>query len=444
MGRGMRAGLCGGSLWGVVAVAVAAALGAGSEAAWALEGRVVDAITHQPLAKATVVVGDQAVRTDESGRFEVKAPADAKSVGARACGYGRQTVAWPTEGSDKVVLALQPLRPKALYLSVFGIGSSVLRGDALKVIENTELNALVIDVKDDRGLVPYRSASVADSGLGPQKPITVADMPALVKRLHEQGLYLIARVAVFKDDQWATAHPQWAVHRADGSLWRDGEDVAWIDASRREGWVRSLDIAEEAAQLGFDEVQFDYVRFPDAVGLVFGEANTEEHRVAAITGFLDAARARLTRYNVVLAADIFGYVAWNANDTLIGQQLEALAPHADVLSPMLYPSGFTFGIPGNRDPVAAPYAIVERTLKRAQQRVPGLCWRPWLQAFKDYAFDRRVFGADEIRLQIDAAEATGSNGWMLWNPRNRYTEDGLKSVKSPAASSSASKPASAP
>ncbi|MDE2595222.1 MAG: GTP-binding protein, partial [Burkholderiales bacterium] len=374
----------------VAVVAMAVAWGLGSKPAWALEGSVVDAVTHQAVAKATVVVGEQAVRTDESGHFEIKASADAKGVGARACGYGRQTVALPPAGTDKVVLALPPLHPKALYLSVFGIGSSVLRGDALKVIENTELNALVIDLKDDRGMVPYRSASVADSGLGPQKPITVADMPAMVKHLHEQGLYLIARVATFKDDHWATAHPQWAVHRADGSLWRDGEDVAWIDATKHEAWERSLDIAEEAAQLGFDEVQFDYVRFPDAVGLAFGEANTEEHRVAAITGFLDAARARLMRYNVFVAADIFGYVAWNTNDTLIGQQLEALAPHADVLSPMLYPSGFTFGIPGNRDPVAAPYAIVERTLKRAQQRVPGLCLRPWLQAFKDYAFDRRV------------------------------------------------------
>lgn len=438
MGHGMRAAGC---AWAVLA---AGALLTWADAAWALEGAVVDAVTHKPIAKATVVVGEQALRTDELGHFEWHAAGDAKSVGARACGYARQAVALPLDPGAKLVVALQALHPKALYLSVFGIGSSVLRGDALKVIENTELNALVIDLKDDRGFVPYRSASLADSGLGPQKPITVADMPAMVKRLHEQGLYLIARVAVFKDDQWATAHPQWAVHRADGSVWRDGEDVAWIDATKREAWVRSLDIAEEAAQLGFDEVQFDYVRFPDATGLVFGETNTQEHRVAAITGFLDAARARLNRYNVVLAADIFGYVAWNANDTLIGQQLEDVAPHVDVLSPMLYPSGFTFGIPGHRDPVAAPYDIVEHTLRRAQQRVPGVCWRPWLQAFKDYAFDHRVFGADEIRLQIDAAEVTGTNGWMLWNPRNRYTEEGLKPVKAAVAAAAASKPASAP
>ncbi|MDE2433308.1 MAG: GTP-binding protein [Burkholderiales bacterium] len=399
---------------------------------WAFDGQVIDALTRKPVVHATVVVDGRAVSTDEQGRFRLDGPPQpiptGTSVGARACGYARLNTAVTVGPQEPLTLPLQPFRPKALYLSVFGIGSSTLRDAALDVIAHTELNALVIDVKDDRGLVPFRSASVAASGLGPQKPITVSDMPALVKRLKAQGLYLIARVAVFKDDLWATAHPQWAVHRADGSLWRDGEDVAWIDAFQRPAWERSLAIAEEAAQLGFDEVQFDYVRFPDAKGLVFSDTNTEAKRVATITAFVDTARQRLAKYNVFVAADIFGYVAWNTNDTDIGQQLEALAPHAEVLSPMLYPSGFTFGIPDHRDPVADAYDIVEHTLRRAQQRASGtgVCWRPWLQAFKDYAFDRRVFGAQEIRQQIDAAESTGTNGWMIWNPRNRYTTEGLK------------------
>ncbi|HET8870790.1 MAG TPA: putative glycoside hydrolase [Aquabacterium sp.] len=401
-------------------------------AALALDGQVVDAITRKPVARATVVVEGRSVSTDEQGRFRLDVSSEATpsstSVGARACGYARVNTSIPSRSQEPVTLALHPFQPKTLYLSVFGIGSSTLREAALKVIADTELNGLVIDVKDDRGLVPYRSASVAASGLGPQKPITVSDMPALIKRLKALGLHLIARVAVFKDDQWATAHPQWAVHRADGSLWRDGEDIAWIDAFQRPAWERSLAIAEEAAQLGFDEVQFDYVRFPDAKGLVFSDTNTEAKRVATITAFVDAARQRLAKYNVFVAADIFGYVAWNTNDTDIGQQLEALAPHAEVLSPMLYPSGFTFGIPDHRDPVADAYDIVEHTLRRAQQRAngTGVCWRPWLQAFKDYAFDRRVFGANEIRRQIDAAESTGTTGWMIWNPRNHYTEEGLK------------------
>jgi len=127
---------------------------------------------------------------------------------------------------------------------------------------------------------------------------------------------------------------------------------------------------------------------------------------------------------VFLAADIFGYVCWNTNDTGIGQQLEAIAAQVDYLSPMLYPSGYTWGIPGVRNPVANPYAIVRNSLAEAQRRL-GISpkrFRPWLQAFKDYAFDRRAFDADEVAVQVRAAQDFGSDGWMLWNAHNIYSQ----------------------
>jgi len=189
----------------------------------------------------------------------------------------------------------------------------------------------------------------------------------------------------------------------------------------------NVDVAVEAARLGFDEIQFDYVRFPDAVGLRFAAPSTQASRVAAIGDLMREARRRLAPYNVFLSADVFGYVCWNPDDTLIGQRLEDLAPLVDYLSPMLYPSAFQFGIPGHRDPVAHPSEIVRKSLDEAQRRtgLPGVRFRPWLQAFKDYAFDRRVFGADEIQRQIQGAERAGSGGWMLWNPRNDYAATGL-------------------
>jgi hypothetical protein len=256
----------------------------------------------------------------------------------------------------------------------------------------------------------------------------VRDMAGMVDQLHARGLYLIARVVVFKDDRLADAHPEWAVRGTGGAVWHDQEELAWIDPFQTQAWRFSLDVAEEAAQLGFDEVQFDYLRFPDAGGLRFSQPDDEPGRIAAITGFLDAARNRLATYNIAIAADVFGYICWNENDTHIGQQLEALIRSVDVLSPMLYPSGFNFGIPGFTQPVAAPYEIVHRSLQRALQRtkVSGARFRPWLQAFRDYAFDRREFDADEIRAQINAAEASGTDGWMLWNAHNRYTAAGLK------------------
>jgi hypothetical protein len=213
-----------------------------------------------------------------------------------------------------------------------------------------------------------------------------------------------------------------------GEIWRDRENLSWADPFKKEVWDYNIRIAVEAAQLGFDEIQFDYVRFPDASGLQFSQPNTQENRVKAISGFLMEAKNQLAPYNVFLAADIFGYVSWNLNDTEIGQKLEELTPHLDYFSPMLYPSGFQFGIPGYRNPVANPHEIVYLSLKRAQERtqLPPIRFRPWLQAFKDYAFDRRPFTAKEIKDQISAVEKFGSNGWMLWNPRNVYGPDGLK------------------
>jgi hypothetical protein len=391
----------------------------------ALEGRVVDSTTGEPIARARVVAGTQWAVTNEQGSFDL--PGAAATVSARAPGYRRE-LRTVSPGESGLRIALTPFHPKALYLSAYGIGDAGLRNAALALADNTEVNALVIDIKGDRSIVPYPSAAYAAAGLGAQTPITVRDMASMVEQLHARGLYLIARIVVFKDDRLANARPEWAVRNASGAVWNDREDLAWIDPFRTEAWDFSLDVAEEAARLGFDEVQFDYVRFPDATGLRFSQPDDEPGRIAAINGFLDGARNRLMLYNVAIAADVFGYICWNENDTRIGQQLEAIIRHVDVLSPMLYPSGFSFGIPGYTQPVAAPYEIVHRSLQRAIQRtkVGGVRFRPWLQAFRDYAFDRREFDADEIRAQIDAAEAAGTDGWMLWNAHNQYNPAGLK------------------
>lgn len=394
--------------------------------AFALEGRVVDEANGQPLPYAHVVQGGTVARADAQGRFLLP-DGGWEPVSARAIGYRRGSVDLPKLASQPLQLALAAVTPKALYLSPYGIADSRLRGDALRLAAETELNALVIDIKGDASVLPHASAAWEAAGLGAQQP-TVRDFPALLRPLRERGLYLIARVVVFKDQRLAYAHPQWAVRDAQGEIWHDREGLAWIDPMRTEAWAYALAVAEEAAQMGFDEVQFDYLRFPDATDLRFARPTTESARVEAIGGFLDAARARLAPYNVFVSADVFGYICWNQNDTQIGQRLESLAGRVDYLSPMLYPSGFTFGIPQHRDPVAVPYEIVHHSLARALQRtsLPGVRFRPWLQAFRDYAFDRREFGAREIRAQIDAAEAVGSHGWMLWNAGNRYHADGLR------------------
>ena len=416
--------------------------------------KVIDGQTEKPIPGALVTSGNDVKRTDEDGLCYIGI--EGNKIAVRAYGYLRseQMVPRPQESKsvsltpkaiylslremgaeilDQMTLVPQevkllPFTPKALYLSFYGIGDRTIRESALDLLQETELNAFVIDVKGDRGMIPYRSAIPQATEVGAQRIITVKEIGGLIKSLREKGIYTIARIVVFKDNLLALKRPDLAVKTESGGIWHDREGLAWVDPFKKEVWDYNIQIAIEAAQYGFDEIQFDYVRFPDASPPQFSMPNTKENRVNAIAGFLMEAKKRLLPYNVFLSADIFGYVCWNLNDTNIGQTLEDLASHVDYLSPMLYPSGFQYGIPGYRIPVTNPYEIVYLTLKRAQERthLPAVRFRPWLQAFRDYAFDKRYFNDKEMRDQINGVEKFGSHGWMLWNPQNVYLRVGLK------------------
>jgi len=391
------------------------------------KGRVIDVSSGEPIKGAMITAGTDVMVTGDDGAFTVQGPST--MIGVRACGYSRASAPVPdSPGWTPLEIRLKPFKPKALYLTYYGIGDRSLRGRALKLIEETELNSLVIDVKGDGGVITYKSDIPLASEIGAQKLVIVKDIKGLLGTLKERGIYTIARIVVFKDNVLGAARPDLAIKTVNGLPWRDREGLLWMDASRREVWEYNIAIAEEAAKNGFDEIQFDYVRFPDhSKGLAFAVENTEANRVNAISGFLKEARQRLTPYNVFLSADIFGYAAWNLNDTQIGQRLDSIAPFVDYLSLMLYPSGFQFGIPGYRNPVEHPYEIVFRSLERARERtgLPSVRFRPWLQNFRDYAFDKRNFFGPEIRTQISAADTFGSGGWMLWNARNEYFSEGL-------------------
>ncbi len=389
-------------------------------------GRIVDAETKKPIEGAFVTLDDSVVQSDAHGMFQISG--EGNHIGVRAYEHLREWIDISRLKDESQEVALVPFIPKTLYLSFFGIGNNRLRQAALDLLEATELNGLVIDAKGDRGMIAYKSAIPLAAQVGAQNIITIKDLKGLLTSLHERGIYTIARIVTFKDNPLALARPDLAVKTRDGSVWRDRERLAWTDPFKQEVRDYNIAVALEAAGAGFDEIQFDYLRFPDARGLVFSQPNTEKSRVKAISEFLQEAKTKLRPYNVFLAADIFGYVCWNLDDTDIGQKLEELTPYLDFTSPMLYPSSYHLGIPGYRDPVAHPYEIVSLSLKKAKERtgLPATRFRPWLQAFKDYAFDRRPFTAKEIQAQIKAAEDFGSNGWMLWNPRNVYSADGLK------------------
>jgi hypothetical protein len=405
----------------------------------AQQGKIVDAVTGIGVPGATITIGDRVTQTSLEGLFSLGGAAE--PVRVRAPGYRAASVAAAEFPRDGTALRLTPFQPKALYLSFYGIGSQAIRGAALKLIHDAKLNALVIDVKGDRGFIAYPTGNALAHTVGAQQVITIPDLPALLRSLHEAGLYAIARIVTFKDDRLATARPDLAVMLQNGQLFRDRENIAWTDPSLKEVADYNIAVAVEAAGAGFDEIQFDYLRFPDAPKqIAFAKSTTEASRLGAIAGFLAEARRRLAPFNVFLSADLFGYACWNLNDTGIGQRLEEMMPFVDYLSPMLYPSGFQFGIPGYPNPVAHPYEIVRLSLERARARlgVAPIRFRPWLQAFKDYAFDRRAFDAEQVAAQIRAAADFGSDGWMLWNPRNTYGDTGLAEADGqPSESSSA-------
>jgi hypothetical protein len=401
----------------------------------AVSGRVLDA-GRKPIARASVVAAGIEHFTDAQGAFAIGALAPGTKLLVKAPGFHRTTVD-PAGGPVDIVLREHVV--KAAYLTYYGVGDKAIRGRVLDLVARTELNAVVIDVKGDRGLIPYTTEVPLALEAGAQGPVIIKDMEALLADLKGRGVYTIARVVVFKDDVLARHRRDLAIiDTRTGKPWIDNEKLAWVDPFRTEVWDYNLAIAREAVRKGFDEVQFDYVRFPTDGRLAaarYAKANTKETRLPTIAGFLERARRTLGPTGAFVGADIFGYTAFNENDTDIGQRVEELAPHVDYLCPMVYPSGYHVGIPGTRNPVASPYRVVFESVRLTRQRSASVPVRirPWLQDFRDYAFDRRNFGPAEVRAQIKAAQDGGAVGWMLWNPKNDYTSRALAPEKSIAA-----------
>lgn len=385
----------------------------------AKEGIILDKQTHQPIMSAIVTTQGKEYRTDEKGRYQID---NTDIIGVRAVGYERIF----TNFESKIYL--NKLQPKALYLSAYGAANKKIMQNAKQLIRTTQLNAFVIDLKMDRGEIAYNSTSLIAKEIGAVKTICFPDLKQFITELKQEGIYTIARIVCFKDSPFVKAYPQLGVKTSNGTLYKDREGLYWIDPSQKKAWEYIVTIAQESAEAGFDEIQFDYVRFPDKKGLVFAVKNTQAERVRIITEFLEYARSRLISYNVFTSADIFGYVCWNNADLGIGQRVDYIATYVDYISPMLYPSGFHVGIPGYTNPVQNNYQIVKQSLDKALQKSGGspLSYRPWLQAFKDYAFDRRYYGTKEISEQIRASEDFGSNGWMLWNASNKYCSDSIQ------------------
>ena len=244
-----------------------------------------------------------------------------------------------------------------------------------------------------------------------------------VRFLKKHGVYLIARYPVFKDDLLARKRPSLAVKRG-GKVFRDRDKLRWVNPYKSFVQNYNLNLVREIASYGFDEIQFDYIRFPAKNGLSYGHKNNQNERVKALNRFLSKAKYTLTPFNVFTAIDTFGASCWTYNDVGIGHNLKRLKRNVDYISPMLYPSGFTHGIPGLRNPTRNSYKVVRDSIRSSLRKhgIKASEFKPWLQAFNDYAFGGVRFGQKQLNDQIRACNNMGTSGWLLWNAASNYTK----------------------
>ena len=326
---------------------------------------------------------------------------------------------------------------KALYVNAWAFGSSKL-AQLVRLADSTEINAFVVDVKDDTGCLLYPSEVKVAQEIGATKCVRTKDVQSRLDTLRAHNIYAIARIVVAKDPLLAERKPQWSVQNRDGSgLWRDRIDIAWVDAYNDSVWIYAAQLAAEAIHLGFNEVQFDYVRFPDEpkeamAQAVFSARKPGETQREGVQAGIAILTKRLQPLGAPVTFDIFGLTSSATGDLGIGQVWEDFVSVADVVLPMVYPSHYYKGSYGLAWPNGEPYRVVRDALSEALERSRPLARaatiRPYLQAF---TLGRRKprYTPHEIREQIRAAEELGIDTWVLWNPRSVYQRDSLRPYK---------------
>ncbi len=332
-------------------------------------------------------------------------------------------------------LANPPEEIKAIYATSQSAGNSVKMDNFIKLIKKANLNAIVIDIKDYSGNVFYDSG-IEDVEKYKAEKIVIPKVNALIKKLHDENIYVIARVVVFQDPKLAAARPELAVkNKNTGGIWRDNLNLAWLDPSAPDVWDYVIKISQDAAGRGFDEINYDYIRFPSdgylgAMSFPFyGQKNAFKEE--AIKEFFIYLRSNLK--GVKISADLFGLTTSAKDDLGIGQIIEHAFENFDYVSPMVYPSHYAKGFLGFAEPASHPYEVVRYAIESAvakldeynkaqegesaeNKKISGAKIRPWIQSFNM----GDIYDTAKIKTQIKASDEAGGVGWMLWNPANNY------------------------
>ena len=325
----------------------------------------------------------------------------------------------------------RPDAVKGLYVSAWAAGSSTRSQGLIDIAARTEVNTFVIDLKDASGYVSYPTGVMTAREAGADQEIRIRDLPGLLERLRVAGIYPIARIVIVKDPLLIRSKPEWAVQDSAGGVWVDSKGLLWANLHDQRVWDYHIELAKEAAAVGFPEIQWDYVRFADAPQedldrAVYPGADGRRRR-DAVEAFLEYAQAELEESGVAMTVDVFGATTSAQSDVGIGQYWERFIGSVEVALPMVYPSHYWVGSFGIQDPNGHPYEVVRAALVSGLQRsatVEGAgVIRPWLQ---DFTLGSPRYEAPEVRAQIQATYDAGIDEWLLWNASSRYTEAALE------------------
>ncbi len=328
---------------------------------------------------------------------------------------------------NKVSHISTPEELRGIYMTSWVAGNSRLRERLILFIEETSLNTIVIDVKISSGEISFKIDNEYLSSFNSFSR-RVRDIDDLISELHEKGIYVVGRVVVFQDSHYASIRPDQAVQNKEGDTWESYNGSTWVDPSSKDMWKYIAVLSEEVYNLGFDEINYDYIRFPtdgnlsDIVYPLSGARLANEQKTDILKDFLSYIDGEVRSKKIPVSVDVFGLVAVAGGDIGIGQILEDIVPYVDYISPMVYPSHFADGWSGYQNPAEYPYEVIYETMNSAKQRLIAIGddpqkIRPWLQDFSlGYSY-----GISEVQAQMQGVIDSGLNSWMMWNASNKYT-----------------------
>lgn len=324
-----------------------------------------------------------------------------------------------------------PVPVKAIYMSSWVAGNKKLRDNLVDLIDKTEINSVVIDIKDYTGRISFITENPELKAYGSEEN-RISDIKEFIGKLHDKGIYVIGRISSFQDSYLVKTKPQFAVTDKAGAVWKDRKGISWLDVGAKPVWDYLVLIGDEAYANGFDELNFDYIRFPsdgnmDDIAFPFSKGKVKSEALKEFFAFLDTT---FHAKSIPISADLFGMTTSNNDDLGIGQILGNALIHFDYVAPMVYPSHYPPKFLGYPKPASIPYEVVKYAMDAGVKKAivastSPLKLRPWLQ---DFSLGGVTYTPEMVRAQIKATYDSGLDSWMLWNASNVYTEPALETV----------------